>query len=306
MTPPSSALLFAGASIASGVSLALIFGARQWQALSLLALSCAIGAFARRWLASRDVGAVGQAFSAAFVAGLFGAMAVRLHVSSELRLVAVCACMNLVPGRHILNGAIDVTRLRIPLGAARLVFATLIVMAICAGLLIGLFLGGRRPAAGKSGQGSQPVAGCACCRCSGGFLLRLRVDAAALHILADSNRHACTCSAVVRRDNLGLNAPEGAGVACLVASGITTPLAPRLRLPFAGVTFASVVSLIPGAVHVQIGKRSDGSDTHARRSRDDRRGRHDRRACDHVHDSWSDLAKASVRALATRLSQHLA
>jgi uncharacterized membrane protein YjjB (DUF3815 family) len=142
MTPPSSALLFAGASIAGGVSLALIFGARQWQALSLLALSCAIGAFARRWLASRDVGAIGQAFSAAFVAGLFGAVAVRLHVSSELRLVAVCACMNLVPGRHILNGAIDVTRLRIPLGAARLVFATLIVMAICAGLLIGLFLGG--------------------------------------------------------------------------------------------------------------------------------------------------------------------
>jgi uncharacterized membrane protein YjjB (DUF3815 family) len=37
-----------------------------------------------------------------------------------------------------------------------------------------------------------------------------------------------------------------AGAAALVVGTIITPIADRLRLPFAGLAFASVVSLIPG------------------------------------------------------------
>jgi uncharacterized membrane protein YjjB (DUF3815 family) len=57
-----------------------------------------------------------------------------------LRLVAVCPCMVLVPGPHFLNGALDFINGRISLGAARLIYAGLIVVAISVGLLLGLAL----------------------------------------------------------------------------------------------------------------------------------------------------------------------
>src|SRR5262249_10573130 len=81
-----------------------------------------------------------QPFCAAVLAGIIGAIAVRWDLSSSLRLVAVCPCMVLVPGPHFLNGALDLIYGRITLGVARSVYAGLIVVAISAGLLLGLAL----------------------------------------------------------------------------------------------------------------------------------------------------------------------
>jgi uncharacterized membrane protein YjjB (DUF3815 family) len=51
----------------------------------------------------------------------------------------------------------------------------------------------------------------------------------------------------------GLRIEVGAFVACLIVSLMLTPIAERLRLPFAGIAFASVVSLVPGVFLFRMG-----------------------------------------------------
>jgi Putative threonine/serine exporter len=59
--------------------------------------------------------------------------------------------MVLVPGPHILNGVIDLARTRIALGIARLAYASVIVLLICAGGLFGLTtIGAKLVIAGSS------------------------------------------------------------------------------------------------------------------------------------------------------------
>jgi len=45
--------------------------------------------------------------------------------------------MVLVPGSHLLDGAIDLVRMRITLGVARLTYSGIVVLMICFGLLLG-------------------------------------------------------------------------------------------------------------------------------------------------------------------------
>jgi len=142
--PPASTWLFTLAAGVGGVALAVLFGVRHLPASALIFGSAAAGAILRRALARYSTNVFLQPFSAALVAGIIGALAVRYDLSSSLRLVAVCPCMVLVPGPHFLNGMLDLIRGRISLGAARLIFAVLIVVAISIGLLLGLDLLGSR------------------------------------------------------------------------------------------------------------------------------------------------------------------
>ncbi len=127
-------------------ALGVIFGAIHWLSLVLIAASAGLGACLRRWLAGLSHNLFVQPFCAALIAGSIGAVSVH---SSALRLVALCPCMVLVPGPHLLNGTLDLVRGRLPLGASRIGYASLIILMICAGLLIGLSLGGvNLPASG--------------------------------------------------------------------------------------------------------------------------------------------------------------
>jgi uncharacterized membrane protein YjjB (DUF3815 family) len=45
---------------------------------------------------------------------------------------------------------------------------------------------------------------------------------------------------------MGTNVETGALVACLLVGAVVTPIADKMRMPFAAFAFASVVSLIPG------------------------------------------------------------
>jgi uncharacterized membrane protein YjjP (DUF1212 family) len=136
--PPVPTWLFTLAAGAGAVALAVLFGVQHLPAAVLVFVSAAAGAVLRRTLVKYSANILVQPFCAALLAGIVGALAVRYQLSTSLRLVAVCPCMILVPGPHVLNGALDLVRGRIHLGAARLIYAGLVVVAISMGLLLGL------------------------------------------------------------------------------------------------------------------------------------------------------------------------
>jgi uncharacterized membrane protein YjjP (DUF1212 family) len=138
--PPAPTWLFTLAAAMGAVALAVLFGVQHLTAAVLIFGSAAAGAILRRTLARHSTNIFLQPFSAALIAGIVGALAVRYDLSSSLRLVAVCPCMVLVPGPHFLNGMLDLIRGRMNLGAARLIYAVLTVVAILTGLLFGLAL----------------------------------------------------------------------------------------------------------------------------------------------------------------------
>src|SRR5260370_3856605 len=138
--PPAPTWRFTVAAAAGAASLSVIFGVQHVAAVLLIVASAAAGAVMRRTLAKYSTNPLLQPFCAALLAGIIGALADRYHLSSSLRLVAVCPCMILVPGPHVLNGMMDLAALRVSLGVARLIYAGLIVLAISAGLLLGMGL----------------------------------------------------------------------------------------------------------------------------------------------------------------------
>src|SRR6516225_7815792 len=100
--PPAPAWLFTLAAGAGAVGLSVIFGVEHPVPAALIFVSAATGAILRRGVARLSANVFLQPFCAALVAGVIGGLAVRYQLSSSLRLVAVCPCMVLVPGPHVL------------------------------------------------------------------------------------------------------------------------------------------------------------------------------------------------------------
>jgi uncharacterized membrane protein YjjP (DUF1212 family) len=244
--PPVSITRFALLAAAGAAALGVIFGATHPFSLLLIAISAGVGACLRRWLATISRNLFVQPLCAALLAGAVGAIAVRLQFSSALRLIAVCPCMILVPGPHLLNGTLDLARARIALGASRIAYAGVIILMICTGLLTGLSFGSvSLPVAAPSypvSLGYDVIAAGVAVAAYGTFFAmpwRMLPIPVAIGMLAHATRWGMISL-------VDASVEIGALAACLVVGSIITPIVDRLRLPFAALAFASIVSLIPG------------------------------------------------------------
>jgi uncharacterized membrane protein YjjP (DUF1212 family) len=252
-SPPVLLMRFALLAAAGAAALGVIFGEDHPTTLVLIALVAGAGACLRRWLARLSHNLFIQPFCAALLAGSVGAIAVHLNLSSDQRLIAVCPCMILVPGPHLLNGALDLARARIPLGIARIVYATVVTLTISTGLVLGLACGGAGLGPGGASTAvplGYDVLAAGVAVAAYGTFFNMSWSVLPIPIAVGMLAHGCRWGAITLA---GVNPATGALIACLIVGIIMTPIADRLHLPFAGLAFASVVSLIPGSYLFRMG-----------------------------------------------------
>lgn len=244
--PPASTPAFVLACSTGAAGLSLVYGAPHWSVVAMVAVVAGLGGLARRVLLRVHVGVLGQSFAAAFVAGIAGVVASRLDPHAAVGLVTVCPAIILVPGPHILMGAMDLLGLRVALGVARLSYAMLVLSAIAAGLIVGLGLGGQSLQLASPGPHDAlpaDVVGAAVAAASFPVFYAMPYKFIVWPVTAGATAHALHWWVL---NGVHGSLGTAALVSCAYVGVVLGAVAYFHRFPFAAVGFAAVVALIPG------------------------------------------------------------
>jgi uncharacterized membrane protein YjjP (DUF1212 family) len=242
---PSSHTRFTLMAGFGAAALGVVFGVSNILVLALIFLTAFIGAGVRRALVTVSDNLFVQPFSAALIAGLMGGYAQHIFKDDGLQFIMIAPCMILVPGAHILNASLDLTRGRLGIGINRLMYCILILLAICAGLLLGLTLVSGTLASGMATAGTPlwlDIISAGVAVMAFGAFFSLPWVMLIAPVLVGMLCHGSRWLVIENGGGIAL----GTLVACIIAGTTMTLLSRMLKLPFAALAFASVVSMMPG------------------------------------------------------------